>query len=69
LDPETQRWAWGIAIGVVLSLIGVVFWMVWAEVKRLAKNIHELRGQVAPLSLWVAVIKEKLRIGDDDERG
>lgn len=65
MDPETQRWAWGIAIGVVLSLIGALFWLVWAEIKRVAKNMHDLRGFVGALSLVVERIKERLKIRDD----
>ncbi len=65
---ELALWAIGILVGVIFTLIGVIYWSLRREVARLAKNIHELRGQMSPLTLWVAVIREKLKLGGDDER-
>lgn len=66
--PEIPEWVWwllGICLGVIFALIGVIYWMLRREDERNAKNIHELRGTVAPLTLWVAVIREKLGLGSD----
>lgn len=58
--PEWVWWLLGTCLGVIFALIGVIYWMLRCEDERNAKNIHELRGTVAPLALWVAVIREKL---------
>lgn len=66
---EIPTWVWwllGICLGVIFSLVGVIYWSLRAEVARLAKNIHDLRGQISPITLWVAVIREKLGMGNDD---
>ncbi len=59
MEPLTL-WIIGILLGVIFTLIGVIYWSLRSEVARLAKNIHQLRGEVSPLSLWVAVIREKM---------
>ncbi len=66
MDPETQRWAWGIAIGVVLSLIGALFWLAWGEIKRVAKNLHGLRSVVQRVILTLAAKGIIVRSEDDD---
>lgn len=66
--PDWVWWLVGILLGVIFTLIGVIYWSLRAEVARLAKNIHELRGQISPILLWMAVIREKLGVGNDDER-
>lgn len=65
MDPLTL-WIIGTLLGVVFTLIGVIYWSLRKEVERLAKNIHNLRADVSPLSLWVAVIRERLGIGPRD---
>lgn len=64
MDAE---WIIGILLGVIFALIGVIYWSLRREDERLAKNIHELRGTVAPLTLWVGVIREKLKLGSDKD--
>ncbi len=59
MDPLTL-WIIGILLGLVFSLIAVIYWSLRREVERLAKNIHNLRADMSPLALWVAVIREKL---------
>ncbi len=66
MDAETTRWLVGAALGVICALIGVIYWSLRREDERLAKNIHALRGQVSPIALWIAVIREKLKLGDDE---
>ncbi len=57
---QLTLWIIGILLGLVFSLIAVIYWSLRREVERLAKNIHQLRGDLSPLALWVAVIREKL---------
>ena len=57
----------GTLLGVIFALIGVIYWSLRREDERLARNIHELRGEMSPLRLWVAVIRERLNLGSDRE--
>lgn len=63
--PEWVWWLLGICLGVIFALIGVIYWALRREDERNAKNIHDLRAQMSPLTLWVAVIREKLGLGSD----
>lgn len=66
---EVPDWVWwlvGTSLGVIFALIGVIYWSLRREDERNAKNIHELRGQISPITLWVAVIREKLGLGKDE---
>ena len=53
--------AW-VLFGLVCSLIGVIYWLLRRDIDRVAKNVHDLRSQVGPNSIWIEVIREKLGI-------
>lgn len=54
MDAEWTRWVIGICIGLILTLIGVVFSFVIKELARQAKNIHELRDSIPQIvKQWV----------------
>jgi hypothetical protein len=63
MDAETLRWIAGAALGLICALIGVIYWLLRRDIDRIAKNLHALRGEVSPVVLWVAVIREKLGMG------
>lgn len=64
MDAETFRWIAGVALALICTLIGVIYWSLRRDIERIAKNVHDLRAQMSPLSLWIAVIKQKLGMGD-----
>ncbi len=65
--PEWVWWLLGTCLGVIFALVGVIYWALRREYERNAKNIHALRGDMAPLTLWVAVIRERLGLGSDKD--
>ncbi len=67
MHPTTFWAIVGTLLGVIFALIGVIYWSLRREDERLARNIHELRGEMSPLKLWVAVIRERLNLGADRE--
>lgn len=65
---STDEWI-RIALGVIGTLIGVIAWFFWREIRRIAKRVHDTNHVVARHEIWITVIREKLRIGSrrDDE--
>lgn len=61
MDAETARWAWGIAIAAIFALIGIIYWLLRAEDKRLSKNIHALRNDVQSLAIKLATLMGRNR--------
>lgn len=59
MDAETSRWAWGIAISAIFSLIAIIFFWLRSEDKRLSRNIHELRNTVQALAIQVATLMRR----------
>lgn len=51
--------------GEILARIGARMDGAEHELGRLAKNIHALRNDMSPIALWVAQIRERLRMGDE----
>lgn len=56
----------GILIAMVVALVGVVYGLLHAEIKRVARNVHGLRNKVQ--SIVMALATRGIRVpGKDDE--
>lgn len=54
MDAENARWLGGIALAIISSLIGVIYWSMRSDNKRHAKNIHNLRNTVQAIIMTLA---------------
>lgn len=56
----------GILIAMVVALVGVVYGLLHAEIKRVARNVHGLRNKVQ--AIVMALATRGIRVpGKDDE--
>lgn len=56
----------GILIAMIVGLVGIVYGLLRAEVKRIAKNVHGLRNRVQ--AVVMALAAKGIRVpGKDDE--
>ena len=67
MDADTLRWLGGIALAVIASLIGVIYWSLRSEQKRQAKNTHSLRNLVQAVVVTLASYGIKIPGSKDDE--
>lgn len=65
-ELELLKWVAGVGLGVIFALVGVIYGLLRAEDKRLARNQHELRNHVGRLAMWLEVVRSKLGLGDKD---
>jgi predicted Co/Zn/Cd cation transporter (cation efflux family) len=63
MSPE---WVIGILVTVILGLVGIIYGLLRAEDKRLAKNIHSLRNLVQSVIMTLASRGIKVPRKDDD---
>jgi hypothetical protein len=56
----------GILIAMVVTLVGVVYGLLHAEIKRVARNVHGLRNKVQAIVMTLATRGIKVP-GKDDE--
>lgn len=65
MDPRIVTallWAAGIVMAMLVALVALAYRNLKQETERNAKNIHDLRGQMSPVALWVEVLKERVEM-------
>lgn len=64
MSPEA---AIGILIAMVVGLVGIIYALLRAEIKRIAKNVHGLRNKVQAVVMTLASRGIRVQERDDEE--
>lgn len=57
----------GILIAMVVGLVGIIYALLRAEIKRIAKNVHGLRNKVQAVVMTLASRGIRVQERDDEE--
>lgn len=57
----------GILVAMVVGLVGIIYALLRAEIKRIAKNVHGLRNKVQAVVMTLAARGIRVTEKDDDQ--